>query len=307
MTPERPGTLHVVATPIGNLEDLSPRAAATLQAVDWVLCEDTRHSAILLRRVGSAARTLSLNAQNEAARIPTVLAALQQGQMVALVSDAGTPCLSDPGARLCAAVHEAGLPVRTVPGPFAAAAGLAASGLAPQPFAFWGFLPKRSAARRTALAARLRPDPDGDAMTHAFYVPGRDLVACLRDVAAVAATARVVVARELTKIHEGYLRGTAGDLAASLPEEVQRGEAVLLIEVEAAVHVGEATPPALDDELRALSGAADRKEALRALAKRSGLSRRVLYQRLLALGGAAPLQGDAEDDGAPDGDLAPEA
>ncbi|MEY3011853.1 MAG: hypothetical protein RIT45_588 [Pseudomonadota bacterium] len=275
------GLLEVVATPIGNLGDLSPRAAQALRDADVVLCEDTRHSAPLLAAAGSSARTLSLHAHNEEGRIPQVLALLVEGKRVALVSDAGTPCLSDPGARLVDAAHDAGLPVRTLPGPFAVAAGLAASGLCPLPFAFWGFLPKKSAARQAMLRERLAPSPGGGAMSHAFYAPGRDLREVLGDVAAVAPAARVVVARELSKLHETYHRGRADVLASSYPEDALRGEAVVLVEVaEGLAEVGAFD---LDGALREAAASADRKEALRALARQTGRSRRELYARMLTL------------------------
>ena len=277
------GALWVVATPIGNLEDLTPRAADALRLAAVVLCEDTRHSATLLGRVGSSARALSLHANNETARIPSVLATLQQGQNVALVSDAGTPCLSDPGARLVAAVHDAGFAVRTLPGPFAAAAAIAGSGLVPQPFGFWGFLPKKGAARQQALRQRLTLGPDGEPMTHAFYVPGRDLAEVLADVAAVQDDLKVVVARELTKLHETWHRGVAGTLAAQFPADALRGEAVLLVQVDAPLQGAVALD--LDAALLEVAAAKDRKEALRALAKRTGQSRRTLYARLTALVG----------------------
>lgn len=275
--------LEVVATPIGNLSDLSPRAAEALAAADVVLCEDTRHSAPLLAHAGSTARTMSLHAHNEAGRIPQVLALLAEGKRVALISDAGTPCLSDPGARLIDAVHEAGLPVRTLPGPFAVAAGLAASGLCPLPFAFWGFLPKKSAARQATLRERLAPAPGDEAMTHAFYAPGRDLREVLADVAEVAPAARVVVGRELSKLHETYHRGTAAALAADFPEDALRGEAVILVEIREPI--GEAQAFDLDAALRQAAAAPDRKEALRALAKQTGRSRRELYARMVELAG----------------------
>ncbi len=274
------GLLQVVATPIGNLDDLTPRASEALRTADIVLCEDTRHSARLLALVGSKARAVSMHAHNEDGRLPMVLDALAAGRRVAMVSDAGTPCLSDPGARLVAAVHEAGFPVHTLPGPFAAAAAIAASGLTPTPFAFWGFLPKKSAARQAALRLRLTPGPDDGAMTHAFYVPGRDLAAVMVDLATVAADANVVIARELTKIHEGYLRGRADGLV--VPEEMLRGEAVVLVEVRKALAAADDGND-IDAALRLILVAADRKDALRALARTTGRSRRGLYQRLLAM------------------------
>lgn len=283
MARQQPGGLEVVATPIGNLSDLSPRAAESLAAADVVLCEDTRHSAPLLAHAGSAARTMSLHAHNEAGRIPQVLALLAGGKRIALISDAGTPCLSDPGARLIDAVHDAGLPVRTVPGPFAVAAGLAASGLCPLPFAFWGFLPKKSAARQATLRERLAPAPGDEAMTHAFYAPGRDLREVLADIATVARGARVVVARELSKLHETYHRGRAEELALSFPEDALRGEAVILVEIREPIGAAQAFD--LDASLRQAAAAPDRKEALRALAKQTGRSRRELYARMVELAG----------------------
>ncbi len=285
MTEPARGLLEVVATPIGNLGDLSPRAAQALRDADVVLCEDTRHSAPLLAAAGSGARTLSLHAHNEEGRIPQVLALLAEGKRVALVSDAGTPCLSDPGARLVDAAHDADIAVRTLPGPFAVAAGLAASGLCPLPFAFWGFLPKKSAARQVMLRERLAPAPGGGAMSHAFYAPGRDLRDVLEDVAAVAPAARVVVARELSKLHETYHRGRADALASSFPDDALRGEAVVLVEVAEAL--ADASAFDLDAALREAAASADRKEALRALARQTGRSRRELYARMLTLIGEA--------------------
>ena len=211
------GLLSVVATPIGNLGDLPKRAAEALAAADAILCEDTRHTGQLLHHLGIKKPLERLDAHTEQDRVAGLVARLQAGARLALVSDAGTPCLSDPGARLVDAVQDAGIPVESLPGPFAAAVALAASGLNPQPFAFWGFLAKKSGERQRQLQARLLPGPDGP-MTHAFYVPGRDLVEVLADVAAVAPQARVCVARELTKLYEEYLRGAPAAVAAALTD-----------------------------------------------------------------------------------------
>ena len=272
-----PATLYVIATPIGNLADLSPRAAEVLGAVDLLLCEDTRHTGHLLATLGLKKETWSLHAHNELGKIAGVIARLQDGATVGLVSDAGTPALSDPGQLLVDAVHAAGLSVRTLPGPFAVAAALAASGLVPIPFAFWGFLPKKLGERKQLLERTLHPSPDGAPMTHAFYVPGRDLQTVTRDLAEVRPRARVVVARELTKVHEGYIRAEAADIPAALTDEMLRGEAVLLVEVSVA-----SAPVAEVPDARVLIAAAkaaglERKEATREIGEKTGLSRNEIY------------------------------
>ena len=211
--------LRVIATPIGNLGDLTPRAQQALATADLVLCEDTRHSGALLNHLGIKKPLWSLHAHNETGRIDSILHALAEGQVIALVSDAGTPCLSDPGAELVAAVRHAGYAVTSLPGPFAAAVALAASGMTPVPFAFWGFWAKKSGERRSQLQARLLPGPDLDDV--------------LADLVAVAPAAKVCVARELTKIHEGFWLGTAAEVAGRLGPEQLRGEAVVLVEISA--------------------------------------------------------------------------
>lgn len=287
MTEARRGMLSVVATPIGNLGDLSPRASQVLAEADCVLCEDTRHTGQLLQHLGLHKRTQSLHAHNERDQVAALVARLQLGEHLALVSDAGTPCLSDPGALLVDAAQTAGVAVQTIAGPFAVAAALAASGLCPLPFAFWGFVAKKSALRRAALTAQLRPGPDGP-MTHAFYVPGRDVDDVLADVAAIAPVARVCVARELTKIHEGYLRGTAQQVLTALQAEQLRGEAVLLIELAAPLVAVQAVAPELLVR-QAKAAGQDRKHAIALLQRSTGLSRNALYALWMA---AEPLQED---------------
>ena len=278
------GRLSVIATPIGNLDDLSPRAATTLGAVDLLLCEDTRHTGKLLRHMGVKVPCRSLHAHNEAEQVTALVALLEQGQHLGLVSDAGTPCLSDPGARLVDAAHAAGAAVETLPGPFAVAAGLAASGLNPVPMTFWGFPPKASAARRRWMRERLSPAPGPSAMTHAIYVPGRDLRAVLADLEQVAPQGRVVIARELTKLHESYLRGTPAELKESISDTQLRGEAVVLIEVSEPLAGAETEAIDVDAELRAaIDQGVDRKPFLRALSQRTGQSRRTLYARWVEL------------------------
>ncbi len=272
-----PATLYVIATPIGNLADLSPRAAEVLGAVDLLLCEDTRHTGHLLATLGLKKEMWSLHAHNELAKIAGVIARLQSGATVGLVSDAGTPALSDPGQLLVDAAHDAGLQVRTLPGPFAVAAALAASGLTPIPFAFWGFLPKKTGERKQLLERTLLPSPDGKPMTHAFYAPGRDLQTVAQDLADVRPLARAVVARELTKMHEGYIRVLAADLSGALTEEMLRGEAVLLVEVSQATAPPVERPDARVLVAEAKAAGLDRKFATRDIGEKTGLSRNEIY------------------------------
>lgn len=292
------GTLYVIGTPIGHLEDLSVRAARILGAVDLLLCEDTRHTGRLLDHLGVRVACWSLNAHNEADKAQAVLARLAAGDDVGLVSDAGTPCLSDPGGRLVDAVREAGGKVAVVPGPFAAAAALSTAGLAAVPFSFWGFVAKRSGARRNQLTERLRPGPGGTTMTHVFYVPGRDLDGFCADVEALAPTATLAVARELTKVHEGLLRGAPSQVRAALLPEMLCGEAAVLVVIDehsAPREDGPVSPDALI--ARAIAAGTDRKSALRDISRATGQARRALYARWVALSqqaGGGELPDDEE-------------
>jgi 16S rRNA (cytidine1402-2'-O)-methyltransferase len=273
--------LVLVATPIGHLGDLSARAAEVLRSADLILCEDTRVTGKLLHHVGSRAPCWAVHAHNESAQVPAILERLRDGQVVALASDAGMPCLSDPGAPIVAAARADGHAVSVVPGPFAAAVALAGSGLQPLPFAFWGFLPKRAGARRARLGEVLQPDPAGASMTHVFYVPGRDLRPVLADIDAVRPVATVCVARELTKIHEEWRTGTASEVAARLPTEAERGEAVLLIGIAPQLGSGEQVvdPQAVLAEVRAAKERGLRaKDAVEAIARATGRPKREVYR-----------------------------
>ena len=223
----RQGRLVLVGTPIGNLKDLTPRAAETLATADVIACEDTRHTGTMLARSGIAARRLlSLHDHNEVSRIPEVLELLSSGRTVALVSDAGMPTVSDPGARLVAAAAEAGLLVTVVPGPSAAIAALAVSGLASGRYAFEGFLARRGPARHERLAAIVA----STCPSIIFEAPVR-LAATLRDLVAVCgADRRVAVCRELTKIYEETWRGTVGDAADRAAATPPRGEHVVVVD-----------------------------------------------------------------------------
>ena len=220
------GTLYVVATPIGNLEDLSPRAARTLAEADLIAAEDTRRVAKLLRARGIDRPTTSFHSYSGEEKLSAIAARLAAGQKVALVSDAGTPCISDPGAELVAAAWEIGARVVPVPGPCAAVVALAASGFAAGRFFFAGYPPRKGAERRRLIeAAASAPWPS------VFYeAPGR-AQRLLRDVAEVAGAERmVVVARELTKMHEEIVRGPVGEVVERLREGEVRGEVTVVME-----------------------------------------------------------------------------
>lgn len=217
--------LHVVATPIGNLKDITIRALEVLAAADLILCEDTRHSATLLEHYGIRTPRKSLHEHNERARVGEVVAAIGAGQAIAQISDAGTPLLSDPGFPLVRGVREAGLEVFALPGPSALLAALASAGLPTDAFGFIGFLPAKSGARANALAAlKARTD------TLAFYESPRRLGDTLTAMAeAFGADRPAAVALELTKRFERVLRGSLAELAAQFSEGDTKGEAVILV------------------------------------------------------------------------------
>jgi len=221
------GTLQVVATPIGNLADLSPRAAEALRHADVIAAEDTRRTQQLLNSLGIARPLISLFEHNEAQRVPQLLERLKSGATVALVSDAGTPLLSDPGFELVRAAAAAGIAVRAIPGPSAITAALAAAGLPAQRFCFEGFLPARPAERRAALAALAH-----EMRTLVFFEAPHRILETLTDMAQEFGSEReAVVARELTKTHESIYRGSLGALAARAAAEANfaRGELTLVV------------------------------------------------------------------------------
>jgi 16S rRNA (cytidine1402-2'-O)-methyltransferase len=221
------GRLQVVATPIGNLADLSERAREALAGADVIAAEDTRHTASLLKAAGIAKPLLSLHEHNESRRVPALLARLARGERVALVSDAGTPLLSDPGYELVHAAVAAGFEVSVIPGPSAITAALAVAGLPTDRFCFEGFLPARERERRATLAA-LAQEP----RTLVFFEAPHRIAAALADMAAeLGAERAAVVARELTKAHETIYRGTLRELAARAAAEANfaRGEITLVV------------------------------------------------------------------------------
>jgi len=221
------GRLQVVATPIGNLADLSPRAREALAHADVIAAEDTRHTALLLKAAGIAASLVSLHEHNESQRTPALLARLAAGETVALVSDAGTPLLSDPGFELVRRAVQAGCTVSAIPGPSAVIAALTVAALPTDRFCFEGFLPARGRERRAALAALAH-----EARTLVFFEAPHRIAAALADMEAELGPDRpAVVARELTKVHETIYRGALRELAARAREDenIARGEITLVV------------------------------------------------------------------------------
>ncbi len=275
------GRLFVVATPIGNRDDLSARAIATLQGVDTIACEDTRHSAPLLSAIGSKARLFALHDHNEQTASDQLLDLLASGADLALISDAGTPLISDPGFRLVQKAAAAGFQVLPIPGPSALIAALSVAGLATDRFSFEGFLPPKSAARRTALQA-LADDP----RTLAWFEAPHRIAATLDDAIAVFGPERAgVIARELTKTFETVLRGSLSELLTRVRADPnqQRGEIVLLI---AGAPAGEASARQLADGERIfalLHKEMPASSAVRLAAEISGAPKNALYRLIEGL------------------------
>ena len=273
-----PAGLVLVPTPIGNLKDLTLRAAAALRLADHILCEDSRVTARLLAAWGITTRLAALHEHNEDARIPATLDALRAGQRVALVSDAGMPLVSDPGYRLVRAALAEGLPVGAVPGANAALLALVLSGLPPQPFLFMGFLPPRAAARRAALAGLRAAERAGLSATLVFYEAPHRLGEALADLAEMLGDRPAAVARELTKRFEEVRRDTLGVLATRYASEPARGEICVVVGPPAA----EASEAAdVDALLREALLEGSLKEAVAKVTAATGLPRKQVYARAL--------------------------
>mgnify|MGYP003667429781 CR=1 FL=1 len=274
-TPVGPG-LHLVATPIGNLADLTIRALATLARADVIACEDTRVTGKLKAAFGIETALTPYHDHNADRAGPVLIERLKRGEIVALVSDAGTPLVSDPGFRLVQAAIEAGIAVIPVPGPSAVLAALAAAGLPTDRFLFAGFLPPREKARRDALAALAEIDA-----TLVIYESPNRLAASLADMAACLGARDAVVARELTKLHEEFRRGSLPRLASAAGDMTAKGEIAVVIAPPAA-----AAPPGAADVEAMLREALSRlgvRDAAAEIAAATGLPRRALYNRALAL------------------------
>jgi 16S rRNA (cytidine1402-2'-O)-methyltransferase len=273
--------LYVVATPLGNLRDISLRALDVLAQVDVIAAEDTRVTAKLLARHGIGTRQLSLHAHNERRRAAEIVALLATGKRVALVSDAGTPGISDPGTVVVDAVAAAGYAVVPIPGPSAVTAALSVSGLAPSQWLFCGFLPPAAAARRTALA-QLKGLP----FALVFYEAPHRIAATLDALAAaLGAQRRVVVARELTKHFESIYRGSLDAAGAWLAVDPNRtrGEFVVVVDAPAAPLPADGAAEAVERTLVALLAELPLAQAVRLAAKLTGAPRKRLYARALAL------------------------
>jgi 16S rRNA (cytidine1402-2'-O)-methyltransferase len=269
------GVLHVVATPIGNLGDMSTRARETLATVDLVVAEDTRRTGKLLATLGIDARMRSMFEGNERRRTDEVLAELRDGRSVALVSDGGTPLVSDPGFLLVRACIDEGIDVRVVPGPSAVVAALVVSGLPTDRFVFEGFLPRTAGGRRVRLA-EIVDEP----RTVVLYESPRRLPALLDALEAAIGERRVAVCRELTKLHEEVLRGTPRAVRAAIGDAQVRGEVVVVVEGRPSE-----APPDVDAaiaEARDLVADGTRKrEAAHRVAERTGVSVNAIYRALV--------------------------
>jgi 16S rRNA (cytidine1402-2'-O)-methyltransferase len=275
------GTLYLVATPIGNLEDITHRAVRLLGTVDLVACEDTRHTRKLLNHYGINVRTVSYHEHNERERAVELLARLQAGANVAIVSDAGTPGINDPGFRLVRLALDAGVHVVPVPGPTALIAALVVSGLPTDEFFFGGFLPARANARRARLA-ELCSFP----ATLIFYEAPHRIAATLKDAREILGERAAVVARELTKLHEEIVRGRLSELAERYASSATaRGEIVLLI--DRTVIADESLDERAESSIAPLvakyeAEGMDQRAALKKAARELGIPRAEAYRRLVA-------------------------
>ncbi len=287
------GTLQIVATPIGNLEDVTLRALRVLREADWILAEDTRRTRVLLDHFEIPVPATSLHAHNEAGRVERVLEALAGDRRVALVSDAGTPLVSDPGARLVKAVAAAGHDVEAVPGPSALVTALSVSGLATERVLFLGFLPRKRGARR-----RLLSDQQGRSETLVLFESPRRVVTTLDEIVEILGDRPVCLARELTKRHEEVLREAASALADRFRDTPPRGECTLVVagasadEVKSAARWSDAE---VEARLRAgLSAGASVKDLSGEVASAAGRSRSEVYTLAVSLRRA--IDSDASPD-----------
>ena len=271
--PLAPG-LYLVATPIGNLEDMTLRALRVLKQADRIACEDTRQTQKLLNHFGISTPTVSYHLFNEGERAAELTSQLKAGARIAIVSDAGTPGIADPGSQLAKAAIDAGIAVYPIPGANAALSALIASGLPAESFTFHGFLPSKQGQRRSVLEALPRV-----AHTHIFYETPHRILEALADIIAIFGGSQpVVVARELTKLHEEFLRGTAAEICAILTgRDVVRGEMVLLFEpvaapAQAATSLGEAVETLMRTE------SLTEKDALKRVARERGIGKSEAYR-----------------------------
>ncbi len=275
-----PGLLYVVSTPIGNLEDITYRAVRMLKEADWIACEDTRTTRRLLEHYGIATHAISYHEHNETERAAELIGLIEGGETGALVSDAGTPLLSDPGYRIVRAAAEAGIRVEALPGASAVLAALVVSGLPTDQFRFGGFLPAKQGQRRHVLESVF-----DETATVIFYEAPHRIVEALEDIAFVMRDRNIVVARELTKMYEEVLRGTAAEIARTLlAKDAIRGEFVVLIG-KSLTPAGESDVP-IEEVIEALiATGVDRMDAMKTVARERGLSKREVYKLISGPGG----------------------
>ena len=269
--------LYLVSTPIGNLEDMTLRALGVLKSVDLVACEDTRHTRRLLDHFGIAKPTVSYHEHNEQARAEELVQRLLEGKSVAIVSDAGTPGISDPAYRIVLAAIEHGIAVVPIPGAVALVAGLVASGLPTDSFLFAGFLPSKKMARRTRLE-----ELKAERATLVFYEAPHRIRETLIDALEVLGDRQASLARELTKLHEQFIRGKLSVLVAHFDANQPRGEMTLVIAGNAKDNLPPVETGSISEQVeRLMLGGANRSDAIKQAAKSRGLSKREAYQLML--------------------------
>ncbi len=270
----------LVSTPIGNLQDFSIRAREALEQADAILCEDTRTSGILLHHYGIRTRLIALHDHNEDMVTPRLLAEMRGGACYALISDAGTPLVSDPGYRLTRAAIDAGLTISGIPGPNAAVLALTLSGLPPQPFLFVGFLPAKSGPRRAVLEVLRHAEAAGLAATTIFYEAPHRIAETLADAASALGDRPAAVCRELSKRFEEIRRGSLAELAVHYAEQAARGEITLVIGPAADAVI---TSESLDDSLSRALETMSLRDAVNAVTAATGVARKQVYARALSL------------------------
>jgi 16S rRNA (cytidine1402-2'-O)-methyltransferase len=272
-----PGKLLIVGTPIGNLSDLSPRAIEALKSASVILCEDTRHTRKLLTNFGIATPTQSLHEHNEQSQAENVIEKIAGGAVIAMVSDAGMPVISDPGFRVVRLARERKLPIEPIPGPFAGIVALVASGIAPMPFTFFGFAPHRAGERKDfyrRLAAA--------AQTTIVYESPERIAESLADALEILGDVDMTLAREMTKIHEEFLSGSISEVLAEAKQRTAvRGE-ITLVFAAARVRKQEASAAEIAREFERLRDSGMRRnDAVKAVAERFGLRKNEVYKSLL--------------------------
>lgn len=268
------GTLFLVPTPIGNRDDMSYRVIQTLKEVDLIAAEDTRNTGLLLKHFEIATPQTSFHEHSAMEKIPDLLAHLESGKNVAQVSDAGLPSISDPGHDLVKAAIEREIPVVAVPGPSAGITGLIASGLAPQPHIFYGFLPRKEGQQKTFFQEK-RDYPE----TQIFYESPHRVRATLQNMLAVYGDRPVVLVRELTKIYEEYTRGTIAELVAYLEENPLKGECLLIVEGASEQEANLEEVDLIQEIDLLVQSGIKKNQAIKQVAKQFGLQKSDLYAR----------------------------